>query len=278
MDLLTGASNRFTFDPAPDGNPLWSPDGSQIAWQSTRGGHWGIYRKASNGAGNDELVYQATSSQSAQNGLTDWSRDGRFIIFHSLSPQTKNDIYALPMGPGTSGERQPIPVIQTPASEFGGYLSPDGRWIAYLSDESGKQELYVQAFSPGAKPGSSSLVSDKWMVSKGSLGMARWRADGKELVFIGADGGMMSVDVITDPVFHASAPKLLFQLPRSVLALTPTPGALMDATRDLQLPGHCSRGEQRPAGVHGSPELAGRIEEVTLRSWCAQMRKSKSSS
>ena len=72
------------------------------------------------------------------------------------------------------------------------------------------------------------------MVSNGSLGMARWRADGKELVFIGADGGMMSVDVTTDPVFHASAPKLLFKLPRSVLALTPTPGALMDATRDLQ--------------------------------------------
>ena len=137
------------------------------------------------------------------------------------------------MGSGTSGERQPIPVIQTPAAELGGYVSPDGRWIAYLSDESGKQELYVQAFSPGAKPGSSP-VSGKWMVSKGSLGMARWRADGKELVFIGADGAMMSVDVTTDPVFDASAPKLLFQLPRSVLALSPRPGALMDATRDLQ--------------------------------------------
>jgi Tol biopolymer transport system component/predicted Ser/Thr protein kinase len=229
LDLSTGASNRFTFDPAPDANPLWSPDGSQIAWQSTRGGFWGIYRKASNGSGNDELVYKSPAS----GALTDWSRDGRFIIFHSPGKETKMDIYALPMGPGSSEDRKPIPIVQTPAIELGGYLSPDDRWIAYLSDESGKQELYVQAFSPGTKPGAIP-VTGKWMVSKGSLGMARWRADGKELVFIGSDGGVMSVDVAADPVFRASPPKLLFTLPRSLLALSTTPGALSDATRDLQ--------------------------------------------
>jgi hypothetical protein len=229
LDLSTGASNRFTFDPAPDGNPLWSPDGSQIAWQSTRGGFWGIYRKASNGSGNDELIYKSPTS----GALTDWSRDGRFIIFHAPGKETKMDIYALPMGPGSSEDRKPIPVVQTPANELGGYLSPDDRWIAYLSDESSRQELYVQAFSPGTKPGAAP-VSGKWMVSKGSLGMARWRTDGKELVFIGADGGMMSVDVMADPVFRASPPKLLFPLPRGLLALSTTPGAISDATRDLQ--------------------------------------------
>jgi len=142
------------------------------------------------------------------------------------------DVYALPMGPG-SEDRKPIPIVQTPANELGGYLSPDDRWIAYLSDESGRQELYVQAFSPGTKPGATP-VSGKWMVSNGSLGMARWRADGKELVFIGADGSMMSADVAADPVFRASPPKLLFPLPRGLLALSTTPGALSDATRDLQ--------------------------------------------
>jgi len=229
VDLATGGSNRLTFDPASDGNPLWSPDGTQIAWQSTRGGFWGIYRKASNGSGNDELVYKSPAS----GALTDWSRDGRFIIFHSPGKETKMDIYALPLGPGSPEDRKPIPIVQTPANELGGYLSPDDRWIAYLSDESGKQELYVQAFSPGTKPGATP-VSGKWMVSKGSLGMARWRADGKELVFIGADGGVMSADVEADPVFRASPPKLLFTLPRSLLALSTTPGALSDATRDLQ--------------------------------------------
>jgi hypothetical protein len=168
--------------------------------------------------------------------LTEWSRDGRFILFQATPSggQTKTDVFALPMGPGTSADRQPIVVIQTPASELGAYLSPDNRWIAYLSDESGKQELYVQAFGPGAKPGASP-VSGKWMASKnGSAGMARWRNDGKELVYLAPDGSLMSVDVTADTAFHGSLPKALFQFPRSVLAMTNTPGAISDATRDLQ--------------------------------------------
>ncbi|MGH9645685.1 MAG: protein kinase domain-containing protein, partial [Bryobacteraceae bacterium] len=234
LDLVNGASNRLTFDPAPDGNPLWSPDGNQIAWQSRRDGGWGIYRKAANGSGNDELLFKGANFGSMN--LTDWSRDGRFIVFQATAngdgKQTKSDVYALPMGPGTSANRQPIPIIQTPAVELGAYLSPDDRWIAYLSDESGKQELYVQAFSPGAKGGA---VSGKWMVSKnGSAGMARWRNDGKELVYISNDGAVMSIDVTMDTAFHAGPPKLLFALPRSVLALSSTPGAISDATRDLQ--------------------------------------------
>ena len=235
VDLATGASNRLTFDPASDGNPLWSTDGSQIIWQSTRGGGWGIYRKASNGSGNEEVLYKGTMFQNG--ALTDWTRDGRFVLFHATtsgdSKQTKTDVWALPVGPGTSADRQPIPVVQTPASEVGAYVSPDGRWVAYMSDESGKEELYVQAFAPGLKPGAA--ASGKWMVSKGSMGAARWRNDGKELTFLSTDGGMMSVGVTTDEAFHASAPNLLFQLPKSVMALGgTTPGARMDSTRDLQ--------------------------------------------
>jgi eukaryotic-like serine/threonine-protein kinase len=232
LDLMTGASNRLTFDPATDGNALWSPDGSQIIWQSQRGGGWGIYRKASNGSGTEELLYKAPTNGAF--ALTDWTHDGRFILFHGSNAPAKADIFALPVGPGTAADRQPIPVIQTPAGELGGYVSPDGKWIAYISDESGRQEIYVQAFNPGSKSGSSP-VSGKWMVSKGTLGMARWRSDGKELVFISAEGAIMSVDVTATTAFQASQPKQLFQLPSSVLALGgATPGARMDATRDLQ--------------------------------------------
>ena len=112
---------------------------------------------------------------------------------------------------------------------------------------------YVQAFSPSAKAGSSN-VSGKWMVSKGSLGMARWRNDGKELAFISTDGGVMSVDVTGDPAFHASQPKLLFPLPRSVIALGgTTPGARMDAPGS-QRSWSLSRAEL-PSGSR-CPELA----------------------
>jgi dipeptidyl aminopeptidase/acylaminoacyl peptidase len=124
--------------------------------------------------------------------------------------------------------------VQTPASEVGAYVSPDGRWVAYMSDESGKSELYVQAFAPESKPGAAATTG-KWMVSKGSMGAARWRNDGKELAFLNSDGGIMSVDVTADQAFHATAPKMLFQLPKSVTALGgSTPGARMDVTRDLQ--------------------------------------------
>jgi Tol biopolymer transport system component len=236
VDLATGASNRLTFDPATDGNPLWSTDGSQIIWQSTRGGGWGIYRKASNGSGNEEVLYK--SNMFPNGALTDWSRDGRFVLFHAArsgdGKVTKTDVWALPVGPGTSADRQPIPVVQTPASEVGAYVSPDGRWVAYMSDESGKSELYVQAFAPESKPGAAATTG-KWMVSKGSMGAARWRNDGKELAFLNSDGGIMSVDVTADQAFHATAPKMLFQLPKSVTALGgSTPGARMDVTRDLQ--------------------------------------------
>ena len=230
IDLSSGASSRFTFDPASDGQPVWSADGSEIAWLSNRGGYNGIYRKASNGAGSDELLYKTDGPSLT---LTDWSRDGRFLIYHSINQQTKADIWALPVGKDTTSDRKPFAVIQTGASEVGGYLSPDGRWIAYLSDESGRQELYVQPFNPASQPGAIP-VSGKWMVSRGSQGMARWRADGKELLFMASDGGIRSVDVTANPVFQASPPKLLFQPPRTFIGQPGYPGARADVSTDLQ--------------------------------------------
>jgi len=137
------------------------------------------------------------------------------------------DIQALPINPDASGNRTPIPVIQSPANERGAYVSPDNRWIAYMSSETGRDEVYVQPFSLGGK------ASGKWMVSRGTRGMARWRGDSKELMFVNGDGAVVAVDVAAGPAFQASAPKKLFQMPLDLLS-NQNVGTLADAPRDMQ--------------------------------------------
>jgi eukaryotic-like serine/threonine-protein kinase len=220
IDLTHRTNSRFTFGSSYDTLPLWSPDGSRIAWCSFRGGKGGIYRKAANGAGNEELLYQYSDTCPT---LTDWSHDGRFLIY-SLN----RDLWALPVGPGTEADRKPVPLIQSPENKYGAYLSPDGRWVAYVSNESGSLEIYVQGVNLSSPNGG------KWMVSKGALGLARWRADGKELLYVGADGGLMAVALNGGPVFQPSPPQLLFKLPPEFLRLSSNPGGLADVSRDNQ--------------------------------------------
>ena len=121
-------------------------------------------------------------------------------------------------------------IAATPANEFGAAVSPNRRWIAYVSNETSRQEVYVQPFTPGNQ----GAPAGRWLVSHGTVGMIRWRADSGELVFINSEGELESVDVTSTPVFKASAPKALFQMPRAFLVQAGTPGALADATRDLQ--------------------------------------------
>jgi hypothetical protein len=160
--------------------------------------------------------------------LTDWTHDGKFLIYNYAS-----DVWALPLE-GTLETRKPVPLVQGDKAQFGAYVSPDERWVAYVSAESGRPDLYVQPFAPGSSGAQGSPVGGKWMLSNGSLGMARWRADSAELLFLGTDGGVMAVDIAPGPVFKASAPKLLFQLPRVVLSMSSTPGSIVDVTRDNQ--------------------------------------------
>ena len=229
-ELAAGTSTRFTFAGEADVQPTWSPDGRFIAWAAVRSGLAGIYRKRSDGAGEDELLYRFPKGTSGAIILSDWSSDG-FLVF-----AMGGDIFALPIGPGTDASRTPIALVQTPAREFGPDLSPDSRWLVYISDESGRQELYVQPFAPAARgPGNDTLPAGKWMVSSnGTLGLARWRADGREMLFVGADGTLMSIDVTATPVFKASAPRRLFQLPRPFLVQTQSPGTLADVAHDGQ--------------------------------------------
>jgi serine/threonine protein kinase len=218
VDLSSGASTRFTFEPGFDGQPVWSPDGRNLAWQSDRSKTMGIYRKAADGAGADELLYAA----SGLTNLTDWTHSGHLIFTMG------GDVQALPVDGDATGKRTPIPVIQSQAQERGAYVSPDNRWIAYLSNETGRDEIYVQPFSAGGNK-----APGKWMVSRGTRGMARWRADSRELLFLNGEGSVVAVDVAPGAAFQTSPPKTLFQLPLELLS-NQNPGTLADATRDAK--------------------------------------------
>jgi Tol biopolymer transport system component len=184
MDLLRETSARLTFS-GVNLSPVWSPDGRQVAYFVAGKG---IVLKAASGAGNPR---QLTSSE-AQQFPTSWSKDGRFLLFDEVSGPTGWDMWALPLtAEGSAGPAKPFPYLKTRFNEHGGHFSPDGKWVAYYSDESGSDQVYVQGF-PDAL--------GKWQVS--AMGAAsqrsaypRWRADGKELFFVGAGQKVMAVSV-----------------------------------------------------------------------------------
>jgi Tol biopolymer transport system component len=217
VDLNSGSNSRFTFDPEGDVRPVWSPDGTRIAFTSFRGGKPGVYIKASSGAGQEELIRQFDVAP----GPTDWSRDGKYLLYQIGGDHNDFDIWAMPL----TGDRIPFPVVKTPANELTGHFSPDGRFIVYMSSESGRQEIYVQSFPPGSNSG-------KWMISRGTLGMPRWRADGHEIFYLSTDGWMMAVPVEAGPVFRAGTPQQLFQVPNVFLRVATNPGAMADSAPD----------------------------------------------
>ena len=198
IELGRGIPTRFTFDPKDDSNPVWSPDGRYIVFSSNREGVSNLYRKLSSGAGKDELLLK-----SGQNIFpTDWSPDGRFLLYTSPNPKTKVDLWVLPHPGGTPGEKKPVPFLQTESVEALGVFSPDGKWVAYQSDESGTFEIYVQTFpSTGAK----------WQVSKSGGTIPKWPREGKELFYLGADGKLTVVEVKTGSTFQAGTPQPLFE-------------------------------------------------------------------
>jgi eukaryotic-like serine/threonine-protein kinase len=192
-DLARATDSRFTFDSANDRGPVWSPDGSRIAFLTTRNGKAGIYQKAANGAGKEELIVEAPSGRPS-----DWSPDGRFLVYSSTTPQTQADIWVLPF----DGDRKPYPFLQTRFNERIARFSPDGHWLAYDSDESGRFEVYVQAFP--AKEG-------KWQLSSGGGTRPVWSRNGKELFFLSAENRMIAVDVRSGAKFEHGTPRMLFE-------------------------------------------------------------------
>lgn len=200
--------------------PVWSPDGTQLAYLALRGGSQGLYRKPSNGEGSEELLYKLPGAGYI---LSDWSLDGKFLNFSSTQ-LGQSVLYALPL----NGEHKPVEVTKSTSTMQAARLSPDSRLLAYRSDESGKFEVYVRSFNPGG-----GADGGKWKISDGGLGMVAWRRDGQELFYYAPDRGIMAVSVGTSPTFEFGKPKLLFKAPDS-FPVSGTPGGLASVSRDGQ--------------------------------------------
>jgi Tol biopolymer transport system component len=178
-ELARGSEQRFTKDPGFAQAPVWSPTGDRIVFQSNRNsGITNLFQRASSGVGDDQPVLLNDTRKSP----IQWSRDGRFLVFSALDAKTREDIWVLPFENGKPGTPQVF--LHSEYNENYGQLSPDSRWMAYTSDESGRREVYVRTFPAGEDPKKVSIDGGE---------QPRWKGDGKELYFVGAGGKFLAV-------------------------------------------------------------------------------------
>ena len=164
LNLARGTESRLTFDPSDDQDAVWSPDGTQIVFSSNRSGILDLYQKAASGAGEAQLLLESSLNK----GPSDWSSDGQSLLFTNNVAYTlsNTDLSVVSL----LGDDRPTPLLATEANELEGRLSPDGRWLAYVSDAGGRPEVYVQPF-PG--------LEGRWLVSTDGGSAPRWRGTGR---------------------------------------------------------------------------------------------------
>ena len=216
--LLDGTRmSRLTFDQATDNRPVWSHDGSRLAFRSGTN----LSVKTTSGTGVAERFYASEQNISSSS----WSAGGRYLLFNSQDPQTDSDIWVLPM----QGERTPWVFLKTPYRELYARFSPDDRWVAYQSNESGRPEIYVRPFvsplsdaatsTPAAldkstnaqRSGSGAMADGQWQVSSAGGIFPAWRADGKELYYLDSSGALVAVPIaVNGSVLEPGAPVVLF--------------------------------------------------------------------
>jgi eukaryotic-like serine/threonine-protein kinase len=196
-DLKRGAESRLTVHAGDNFNPVWSPDDTNVLYSSWRSGHINIYEQAANGLGNAERISESGDPPKA---LNDISPDGRYAIYDTAGSVDLTELWVQPL----SGRGKPFPFVQGGGSGAReAHFSPDGRYVAYASHESGKYEIYVQTFPQHL---------GKWQISTNGGEEPAWRADGKELFYLSAEDKLMAVDVNTAArQFQAAIPKALFQ-------------------------------------------------------------------
>jgi len=191
-ELARGTRTRLTFDPSDDRIPVWSPDGSRVAYSSNRARAnldvYDILARSSTGTGAEEVLLKSDVAKQAN----DWSPDGRFLVFSQGDVLSRGlvDLWMLPL----SGDRKSFPFLAAPYGEFDGAFSPDGRWLAYGSNETTRNEIYVVPFD-GRPPADPANPAGKWQVSVAGGNLPRWRRDGKELYYIAPDRTLMAVEV-----------------------------------------------------------------------------------
>src|SRR4030095_15738935 len=155
--------------------PAWSPDGSTITYSNKGRQAMDLYRLTVNTDTDAELLLETDFDKNPDS----WSPDGKYLMYRTRDPKTGNDLWVLPL----VGERIPVPFANGLSSEVEGRFSPDGHWVAYVSTDSGHDDIYVRAFSPDARNGSTG-VGDIHVVSRGGGTRPRWSGDGRELFYI----------------------------------------------------------------------------------------------
>jgi len=200
VELGRKSTSRITFDPQFEFAPVWSPDGRSIYFNGNKTGGYLIYRLSAEGAGDAVAI---SKPQGLSQRPEDITPDGREIVFGSQEAKTGYDLWIL----DTAGAKPPVPYLTTPFNDVSARLSPDGHWIAYVSNENGRDEVYVQSFpTPGSKV----------QVSNGGGDAPAWRRDGKRLFFIAPGRSLMAADATPGPALRVGAPVKLFRFPRAV--------------------------------------------------------------
>jgi Tol biopolymer transport system component len=178
VDVARGLSSRFTFDPSIDSAALWSPDGKRVVFRSTRKGTYDLFEKPTSGTADEQPSLVTSQGKSP----LQWSHDGRSLLYSAQGSNTTSDLWVFPM----IGERKPFPVLQSGFDEIEGQFSPDGRWLAYVSDESGRYEVYIRTYPE---------VAGKWQVSTAGGMQPRWSRDGRELYYLTPDARLMAAPI-----------------------------------------------------------------------------------